>query len=66
VRVIYGQALRDPLIPIEKAEARIAELAADGHDTRQAEKVLHSFTAILETMQRHREAILTELHQPNP
>ena len=54
---------------IEEAEAQIAgqtaliaELAADGHDTMEAEELLESFIATLDTMQRHRETILSELN----
>jgi D-serine dehydratase len=46
---------------IARQKALIAELAADGHATMEAEKLLESFIATLDAMHKHKETIQTEL-----
>jgi hypothetical protein len=46
---------------IAQQEARIRKLAADGHDTTQAEKTLVIFKQLLQEMYIHRDLILAEL-----
>ncbi|MBW0000168.1 MAG: hypothetical protein JO015_13785 [Verrucomicrobia bacterium] len=43
---------------IVQQQKRVAKLAAGGHDTEEAEKLLTRLTESLETMLQHREIIL--------
>ena len=55
------QHIEEAEVRIARQKALIAELATDGHDTREAEKLLGIFITTLNTMQEHRGTILREL-----
>lgn len=58
-----NQHVREAEERIAKQEALVRQLAADGHDIRDAEALLQAFRDTLAGMKEHRDLIKTELKE---
>ena len=56
----------DGLARIAEQRARIEKLQTDGHDTREAERILSTMLDLLVDMQRHRDDIEFDLRSRTP